>query len=157
MIKLANGRYAPLSSGVFSRRSDEPLRNSRGFLCVSVPDGVAGGVGVVGGHPPDGGAHPGVFQHHHPGERRGEDGRLVHVLHRHLDGGGVAEGAQAQEVGVDVPVGGFQPEREAALGLEVQRLQGTEGDRGGVSRGELTAVSDAATGGLPLVAVILRV
>lgn len=82
----------------------------------------------MGRDPPDGRAHPGVFRNHHLGERRGEDGRLVHVLHRHPDGGGVAEGAQAQEVGVDVPVGGLDPQREAALRLEVQRLEGTAGD-----------------------------
>lgn len=92
--------------------------------CVCLPDGVVGGVRVVGGDPPDGGAHPGVFGDHHPGERHGEDGRLIHVLHRHLDGRGVAEGAQAQEVGVDVPVCGFDPQREAALCLKVQGLAG---------------------------------
>lgn len=102
----------------------------------------------MGGDPPDGGAHPGVLRHHHLGERRGEDGRLVHVLDRHLDGRGVAEGAQAQEVGVDVPVCGFDPEREAALRLEVQRLRGTEGDKGGVSYRELIILSNTYPGSL---------
>lgn len=85
----------------------------------------------MGGDPPDRGAHPGVFRHHHLGERRGEDGRLFHVLHGHLDGRGVAERAQVQEVGVDVPVCGLDPQREAALGFKVQGLREREGDKCG--------------------------
>jgi len=72
-----------------------------------LPDGVAGGVRVVGGDSPDWGAHPGVFRNNHPAERRGKDGRLVHVFHRQLDRRGVAKWARAQEVGVDVPVRGL--------------------------------------------------
>lgn len=85
----------------------------------------------MGGDLPDGGAHPGVFRNHHVGERRREDGRLVHVVHRHLDGRGVAEGAQVEEVGVDVPVGGFDPQGEAALCFKVQRLEETQGHKRG--------------------------
>lgn len=83
----------------------------------------------MGGHLPDGGAHPGVFGNHHVGEWRRKDGRLVHVLHRHLDVRGVAERAQAEEVGVNVSVGGLDPQREDALCFEVQRLEETQGHK----------------------------
>lgn len=73
----------------------------------------------MGRDSPDRGANPGVFRNNHLAERRGEDGRLVHVFHRHLDGRCVAKRAQAQEVGVNIPVCGFDSQREAALCFEV--------------------------------------
>ena len=76
----------------------------------------------MGGDSPDGRSHAGVLRDHHLEERSGEDGRLVDVLHRHLDEGQVAERAGAEEVGVDVSVGRLDSKGKTALCLEVQRL-----------------------------------
>lgn len=57
MIKLANRPGRGRVFQAFSRAPEE----FPGFPCASLPDGVTGGVGVMGGDPPDGGAHPGVF------------------------------------------------------------------------------------------------
>ena len=76
----------------------------------------------MGGDSPDGRPRPGVLRDHHLEERRGEHGRLVDVLHCHLDEGQVAEGPGAEEVGVDVSVGRLDSKGKTALCLEVQRL-----------------------------------
>lgn len=87
--------------------------------CGSLPDAIVGVVWIVGRDSPDRRANFGVFRNNHLAEWRGEDRRLVHVFHRHLDGRRVAKWAQAQEVGVNIPVCGFDSQREAALCFEV--------------------------------------
>lgn len=93
---------------------------------VSVPDLIVGSVRVMGRDSSDWGAHFGIFRNNHLGEWRGEDGGLLHIFHCHLDRRCVAKWAQIQEVGVDVPVCGFDSQRKAALGFKVERLEETK-------------------------------
>lgn len=73
----------------------------------------------MSGDPPNGDAHSGVLGDHHLAKLCGEHGRLVHVLHRHLDRRGVAERTQVHKRRVDIPIGGFDSQVKAVLGLKV--------------------------------------
>lgn len=91
-----------------------------------VPDGTVGSVWVMGRDSSNGGAHFGVLRNNHLAKWRGKDGWLVHIFHCHPDWCCVAKWAQAQEVGVNIPVCSFNSQQKAAFGFKVERLEETD-------------------------------
>lgn len=71
---------------------------------------------------PDGGSYRCLLRDYHLAERRGEDGRLVHVLHVEAHCRCVAKRPQGQESQVDVSIGRLDTQGVARLGLKVQAL-----------------------------------
>ena len=94
------------------------------FFVFLSPDGAVAGVQVLCGDGADDGAGRRVLVHVHEVGGLVEDGRLVHVLHRHADRGEVLELQPVDEAGVQVGVADLHPELVVPLLLVVQTLEG---------------------------------
>lgn len=104
-----------IHSGSASSIPKEPLK-------AALPYGAGRHVGVMGCHLPQHRVDSSIFMYFQQVSGRGEDWRLISILHHDLHGGRVLEGAPAEETGVEVNVGCLHLQSVGLFCLKVQRL-----------------------------------